>query len=260
MKRKDKALLKKEFVNLQSGFEIDQGKRERALACIRGGVRAKKINVSPSLIRRLYVQIKYMEKWYLLFPVLLSAGLLGLMRILSREEGWRMELLSLLSAGVAFTGIFGAISVSRIFANHMGELEASCFFHVGEIVAVRMILSGLVNGVMILVCAFVLQGWMREELLKVLVYILTPFLASNCLYFAVFLFLREKNMVFAFLAAGVVCACLWFVLLCLPWAYEEGMLAAWMLLLIVSVIVFAAEICLMLRQVREGEMVCLHWN
>ena len=46
MKRKDKALLKKEFVNLQSGFEIDQGKRERALACIRGGVRAKKINVS----------------------------------------------------------------------------------------------------------------------------------------------------------------------------------------------------------------------
>lgn len=250
----------REFVNLQEGFEIDQGRRAAALACIRQEVAAKKIRSTPSLAHRLSVQVRYMEKWYLVFPVLMAAGLLGIVRLLGREEGWRMELLSLLSAGLAFTGIFGAISVSRIFADHMGELEASCFFHVGEIVAVRMILSGLVSGGMICVCAFVLKGWMQEELLKVLLYILTPFVASNCMYFAVFFFLREKNMLFVLLAAGVVCACFWLILLCAPWAYEEGMLAAWMVLLIVSLVVFGAETCLMLGRVREGEILCSHWN
>jgi len=257
---KEKGRMEKEFAKLQSGTLIDRKKRALALAGISAKVEEKKIRVTPSLSHRLYVQVRYMEKWYFLFPVLVAAGLLGLVKLLSREEGWRMELLSLLSSGIAFMGVFGIISVSRIFANHMGELEASCFFHVGEIVAVRMILSGLVNGVMICVCAFLLKGWMREELLKVLLYILTPFLASNCMYFAVFLFLREKNMVFVFLAAGVVCACLWLVLLCTPWAYEEGMLTAWILLLVVSVMVFGVETCLMLGQVREGGMVCSHWN
>ena len=257
---KKQTRMEKEFAALQKGLLIDGKKRAVALARISKEVREKKIRVTPSLSHRLYVQIRYMEKWYLLFPVLMAAGLLGVVKLLSRQEGWRIELISLLSSGIAFMGIFGAISVSRIFANHMGELEAACFFHVGEIVAVRMILSGLINGVMICVCAFILRGWMREELLKVLVYILTPFLASNCLYFALFLFLREKNMLFVFLAAGAVCACLWLILLCVPWAYEEGMLAAWMLLLLVSVIVFIGEVCLMLGQIREGEMVCSHWN
>ena len=257
---KEKGMWEKEFAALQDGLLIDGRKRAAALARIGKEVSGKKIRSTPSLARRLYVQIRDMEKWYLIFQVFMAAGLLGAIRLLSREEGWRMEFVSLLSSGIAFMGIFGAISVSRIFANHMGELEASCFFHVGEIVAVRMILSGLVNGVVILACAFVLKGWMREELLKVLLYILTPFLVSNCMYFAVFLFLREKNMLFVFLAAGAVCACLWLILLCTPWAYEEGMLSAWMLLLLASGVVFGAETALMLGQIREGEIVCSHWN
>ena len=257
---KEKGVWEKEFAVLQDGLLPDGRKRAAALARIGKAVSEKKIRSTPSLARRLYVQIRYMEKWYLIFPVFMAAGLLGVIRLLSREEGWRMEFVSLLSSGIAFMGIFGAISVSRIFANHMGELEASCFFHVGEIVAVRMILSGLVNGVVILACAFILKGWMREELLKVLLYILTPFLVSNCMYFAVFLFLREKNMLFVFLAAGAVCACLWLILLCTPWAYEEGMLSAWLLLLLASVVVFGAETALMLGQIREGEIVCSHWN
>lgn len=262
---KEKSRMESEFASLQENILVDSQKRTIALASISGAVREKKIRSSPSPAHRLYVQIRYMEKGYLFFPVFMAAVLLGLIKLLSREEGWRIEFLSLLSSGIAFMGIFGAISVSRIFANHMGELEASCFFHVGEIVAVRMILSGLVNGVIICVCAFILKGWMREELLKVLLYILTPFLASNCMYFAVFLFLREnylgeKNMLFVILAVGVVCACLWLILLETPWAYEEGMLLAWMLLLLASVVVFGVETCLMLGQVREGEMICSHWN
>lgn len=257
---KDRGLWEKEFAGLQDGLLIDGKRRAAALRRISGEVEKKKIRSTPSLARRLCVQIRYMEKGYLIFPVFMAAGLLGVIRLLSRQEGCRLEFVSLLSSGIAFMGIFGAISVSRIFANHMGELEASCFFHVGEIVAARMILSGLVNGAVIFVSAFILKGWMREEILKVLVYILTPFLVSNCMYFAVFLFLREKNMLFVLLAAGAVCACLWLILFCTPWAYEEGMLAAWMLLLLAAVIVFAGETCLMLGQVREGEMVCSHWN
>ena len=38
------------------------------------------------------------------------------------------------------------------------------------------------------------------------------------------------------------------------------MLSAWMLLLLASVVVLGAETALMLGQIREGEIVCSHWN
>ena len=59
----------KEFAALQDGLLIDGRKRAAALARIGKAVSEKKIRSTPSLARRLYVQIRYMEKWYLIFPV-----------------------------------------------------------------------------------------------------------------------------------------------------------------------------------------------
>lgn len=251
---KDK-FVQKEFVKV----EINETKKEQSLREIRMEVEKKKIQAVPSFAHKIKVQFKYMEKVYLFLPIIVIMCVMGVEKILHWNQ-MQQEIFPVLSSVMAFLGVFGAISISRIFAYHMGELEASCYFNVGEIIAIRMLLSGIVHAVVIILCSIILSGWIQHEFISILLYILTPFLISNCICFFILLQMKEKNMVLSFLAVGILCACIWMVMLSNSWIYEAGMIIVWSVLFIVSIVILCSEIRLMFCRVRKGEIICYRWN
>lgn len=239
--------------------EVDKTKKEQSLKEIRIAAGKKKIVAVPSFWHKIKVQFDYMEKIYLFFPFIMILCVLGVVKILNWEQ-MQQEVFSLLSSTIAFLGVFGTISISRIFAYHMGELEASCYYNAGEIVAIRMLLSGFVNGVMIILCSLVVSDWMQSKFITTLLYILTPFLLSNCIYFVILLQMKEKNMIFKFLAVGILCVFTWMFMLSRSWLYETGMMTVWLILFVLSIIILYSEIRLLFWNVRKGEMICYQWN
>lgn len=252
--------MKDKFIQMAlRNVDIDQSKKEQSLKKIRMEAEQKKILAVPSLAHKIKVQFYYMEKVYLFLPIVMIMCVMGIVKMLHWNQ-IQQEVFPVLSSVMAFLGIFGAINISRIFTHHMGELEAVCYFHVGEIIAIRMLLSGLAHAVSIIFCSIILSGWMQREFIIILLYILTPFLISNCICFFIFLQMKEKNMMFRFLAVGILGACIWMFMLSNSWIYETGMIVVWSVLFLLSMVILCSEISLLFCRVRKGEIICYRWN
>ena len=251
--------LRNEFKHASADFSsfAKEGKRELSLHRIRQEAEQKQMEMPPSPVQKFMIQLCYMNKFYLLFPILMILILLGTVRTLGSGTLQERELLAFVSAGISLIGLFGVIGIGRIFAYHMGELQMCCFWGIGEIAAMRMILSGFVNGCLILTSTFVLKGWLQREFLEILLYILTPFVFSNCIYFGVFLFAREKGAFFPLAAVGILTCSFWIFFMRYSLVYEREMYLFWILALLVSAFFFCTEIFVFFCRLKKGEIVCL---
>ncbi|MBR1929881.1 MAG: hypothetical protein IJ833_00150 [Lachnospiraceae bacterium] len=239
---------------------VDSLKKQQALRMISQTAGEKRIISRPSLVHKIGVQIRYLEKGYFVFPVLLMSGALGIVNGMKQTGVREVELFTVLSAVIALLGIFGTISISRLFSNHMGELEASCFCSIGELVAIRMTLSAFINGVLLLACSIVMRGWIQMEFLRILLYILTPFLVSNCLYYAILLRMRDKNIILSFGATGILSGAVWSFFLRNSLVYARGAMAVWIGMAVCSGMILIGEIHWLLKGAEKGEMICYQWN
>lgn len=256
--------------NRCTDLKPDMEKRAQSLAQISRAASEKKIVAQPSFSHKVCVQIRYMEKKYLLCPVLLILLTLGVAKVAGLSNGFGMEaqigigmdamkntnLFVWISSAAAFCGVFGTISIGKIFAHHMGELESTFYYNISEIIVIRLILASVINGLLILSGSAVLWGATKWKFINILLYILTPYLLSNCVYLAILLQTKNRNIIFPIFAAGAICSCFWMIVMSRKMIYESSMLLVWVMLFFIACAILGAETYWLLHHSTKGEMTC----
>lgn len=161
---------------------IDEGKRKAALESIGRAAARHKTVYHPPWWELLTGQLRYISRaaWLGQGGFLAAAILLyGLFR--NQEEQIRLCLIygSMVAAGV---GGVAVMELSKSIACHMAELEQSCYFNLGQIWSLRLILLG---GADLCVLACLILGlWGRGSfgLAALGLYLLVPFVLSNLCY------------------------------------------------------------------------------
>lgn len=162
--------------------EIDEEKRKAALISIGRAADRHKTVYHPPWWELLAGQLRYISRaaWLGQGGFLAAAILLyGLFR--NQEEQIRLCLIysSMVAAGV---GGVAVMELSKSIACHMAEIEQSCYFNLGQIWSLRLILLG---GADLCVLACLILGlWVRGSfgLVALGLYLLVPFVLSNLCY------------------------------------------------------------------------------
>ena len=126
-----------------------------------------------------------------------------------------------------------------------------------QLLAVRMAITGLLNLLFLACFIGVSQGRLQAGLLRVSLYLLTPYVCNMLLYFTAFTFGRGRGkllQISILLAAG----CLSFLPVLLPGLYEISALGLWIAALFGAAALMAAEIVYLTKELERGEKIC--WN
>ena len=161
---------------------IEEEKRKAALENIRRAADRHKTVYQPSWREMLNGQLRYISKaaWCGQGGFLAAAILLYVL-FRNQEEQIRLCLIygSMVAAGV---GGVAVMELSKSMACHMAEIEQSCYFNLGQIWSLRLILLGGAD-LCVLAC-LVLGLWGRGSfgLVALGLYLLVPFVLSNLCY------------------------------------------------------------------------------
>ena len=250
------------------GPEVDPNRRAAAMEAVRLEIDRKKTSYTPSAaeIFRTVLSMISADYWYLQAALLcLGIWIAGRADVLylpvSLQTGAansrELLLLPTLSALLALIGITGFGELAKSFACRMAELEQSCYLNLRQLLAVRMAITGLLNLLFLACFIGVSQGRLQAGLLRVSLYLLTPYVCNMLLYFTAFTFGRGRGkllQISILLAAG----CLSFLPVLLPGLYEISALGLWIAALFGATALMAAEIVYLTKELERGEKIC--WN
>lgn len=150
------------------------------------------------LAQRILEQAAYLSPrtWALQFMVLA----LGILFLLAGEEGVTA---ASLSAFIPLIGLIGVPELAKSFSNGMWELEESCFYNLRQVILLKMLLFGIVDGILLLtmIAAAGSQGTGAAEAFY---YLAVPFNLSTACYLGLFHVLKRRCDGFVLAAAGIL--------------------------------------------------------
>lgn len=185
-------------------------RQEEMEACKRCMAKELKHNVilpSRPLWIRLWETAGYCSGWTWGSFLFFAAAAVVLMLKVPYENA-----LAVCSLFTPLLGVFLVPELARSFSEGMWELEQSCFYNLGEILALKMIILGIVSGLLI---AFGAAATRVESgsFLDFELWICLPFLAVSSLSFFLLRKIRSRQAEYGligidFMAAGVI-VCMW---------------------------------------------------
>jgi len=238
----------------------EEDRKQESLERIYQAAAHKRISAVPSWRRKVSIQLRYMEMDSFLAPTWVLAVTLLTVYLMRMELLPEKGMLTAFSVAASFVGVSGIFGIEKVLGYGMGELSATCYYCLSEIVMVRLVIFGVAEGLPILAGCAVVSGMLQEHFLRVLLYILTPFLVSNGVCFGLLIQVRNRSRTFTLIAAALGCSVLWTVFLIWNFWYEAVSLAVWCVVLISGCAVLSGELYLLFRKVRRGEMVCCQLN
>ena len=250
------------------GPVADPVRKAAALQAIRLEAGRKKVCCRPSLpeIFRNELSLISVNYWYFQ-AVLLCVGiwlsgradsLYGPESLLT-EVGISPEmfLLPVLSALLAPTGITGFGELAKCFSCRMAELEQSCYLNLRQLMMVRMAITGAVNLLFLGCFIGISQGRLQAGLIRISLYLMTPYVCNMLLFFTAFTFMRSGRKLFqvsVLLAAGFLS----FLPMLLPGLYGKAAVGLWAAVLLGAAALMAAQMIYLIKELDRGEKIC--WN
>lgn len=187
------------------------------------------------------MQVFHMDKTIMIIHLAACIGTV----LLGRCQHWGQ--ISMIVSGAL--GALSLLEVGNMFYSKMTELGESCYFNVRQLAAFQMAYSGLLSLAALLVTA-AFSG------LQAGIYILVPFVFTECVCMAVMLTENGRRNLLLFVAAGVFSALFWSVLSSVPRLYEASALAFWGAALIAGIGLWAMQIRRFFRALDKGEILC----
>lgn len=238
---------------------IDETKRKESLTAISRAAaqhsRRRRVSLSELFLNQLgYISKEY---WIAQTVFLLAAMALFLgFRPLSQIQEIHLPAASALSSGL---GLAVVLELSRSRSYHMGELEQSCCFNLGQIWILKLLLTA---GIDLCILTLVLAAVYRKTsygLTALCLYLMVPFILSNGCYFLLLCCQRTlSRKLFPAAAAFLLLLGILFPL-AFPKAYLAVYLPVWALVLAGGLFLTGLEFYLLCHMLSTGgKKLC--WN
>lgn len=256
--------IREEFRITDRNIVIDEKRKEETLSFLQEEAAGKQIRLLRNRKEILFQQFRYMDKSMIGIHAALCIIPLFIMAVLywSADYGKFMTEIGeeeIILISTIFSGILGIVSVmeiSRIFFSGIAELSESCYFNVRQMVALRLVLSGVMNLMFLFIgILFVGMRW-KMELLRVGLYILVPFVIAECCCLTVMLSEAGRKNLYLLVMAGAFVLVFYCILASTPELYRTAALAVWGTALIVGMLLLAVQIKILFRGIEKGEILC----
>ncbi len=250
MGNKDKFILKE--------VSIDARQKQKILKKISEAVEEKRYLYHPSLWEIFRGQLKYISGFCLGGQILCFAFFLILLGYFQRLGGDMTEFLGIGSGVSAGIGVFLMVELSRSRDYGVAELEQVCYLNLKQVWCVKMILFGSLDILMLTAMAFGIAGNTSLGLIRIIVYLLAPFVMSNVLQLFVFTLLRSRKGEYLQIGAAAVSSGLSLLPLSDPGWYTAAYFGVWVCVLAAALLFLVREIIQVYHNLEEGEGIC--WN
>lgn len=227
---------------------IDAAKKQETRNLIKRQEKEQRNFVSANKWQMIKMQVCYMDKTILLVHLAACFGTV----ILGNSRNW--EQISMIVASAL--GALSLLEVGNMFYSGMTEIGESCYFNVRQLAAFQMVYSGLFSLAALLLATVSASLKYQLHIMKTGIYILVPFVFTECICMTVMLMETGRRNLLFFVAAGVFSALFWSVLASIPSLYAVTALALWGLALIVGIGIFVVLIRRFFNALDKGELLC----
>lgn len=237
-------------------WEPDEAKMSAGRARLAAAVGQKQIVYRPPLGNLVLLQFRYTEKRFCLLQAAYFVGILICLRMLKRYGINAWDYLGVIAAASAMLGVGGILGVGRLFSNNVGELEQTCYFNLGQLASIRMLLYGVFDLFFLNVLIISAVRQTQMEWIVVALYLMTVFLVSNVCYFGLFSIIRGRGQTMALVSASLLLMLASTVPLMSPMLFMQPASLGWGVLVIGAVVALIFEIRYVLCDMTEGELLC----
>ena len=201
-------------------------------------------------------QLYYMDKlFFVVYGVIICLGIIAI-AALQHTGVDQNEMIMICMGGAGLLSIMSISVIDKLFFGRVGELGESCYFNTKQCVAAWLVLSGMINVMILFLIAGYLNYHWRVGLLRVGLYILTPYLVSSITALGILsMETRGKNSslfgmsaIFLSISYGVIGS--------IPRALFVTTLWIWAVALLVSGLLFVMQIKKLLSKMEKGEVLC----
>lgn len=250
MRSKDKLILEE--------IPIDIGQKQKILTKIAEAVEEKRYVYCPSFWEIFYGQLKYISGLCLGGQILCFVFFLVLLGYFQSQGGGMTAYLGIGSASSSCIGVFLMIELGRSRDYKMAELEQVCYLNLKQVWCVKMILFGALDVLTLTVMTFGIAGNTSLSMIRVIVYLLAPFVLSNVLQLLVFTFLRGRRGEYLQMGAAAFASGVSLLPLSYPGWYTAAYFGIWVCVLAAALAFLIREIVQLYHNLEEGEGIC--WN
>lgn len=252
--------IKAMFVSADTLLPIDAERKNRTLERLRREIADKEVLLVSSRRTIWLNQMRYADKSMLVFHILGCIIMLLLMVMMDIRQ---IDNESMIAASMILSGVLGSLSileVSKVCFADLSELSETCFFNVRQITAFNMIVSGIINLTVLSVgILFVGVKW-KIWFLQIGLYILVPFIFSQCVCLGVLLTEAGRKNGWLTAAAGIFLCVFYTILASTPQLYTSSALFIWAIALFVGVVVLGIQTKALFTEINKGEILCTNWN
>ena len=208
---KDRAMnstadLKTRFVSTDSLFPINEQTKARSLQILRMEIADKEVHLVTNKRKIWQNQLRYADRDMLWFHISGCILMLFLMKMMCVHD---VDMDYMITTSMLLTGVLGSFSVLQVgkvcFAR-IAELSETCFFNVRQMAAFDMVLSGIISLAALLAGILFTGLQWKISLLQIGLYLLVPFVFTQCCCLAVLLTEMGRRNPVMLLAVGIFLA------------------------------------------------------
>lgn len=236
----------------------DSGKKKAALAAISRAIEEKNIGFTPSLWEIFLTELKYISPYFWILQGGMVAVVFALIKRAVENSGGLIECLRWGSIAAALMGVLICGSLGKHFSAGMAEMEQSCFLNLSQVWTMKMILTGSVDILILLLFSGEIARSAQVLYGQICVYLLAPFVLSNVCCMLLIMYVRGSRGRYGQLAIALLSGIIAALPPTVPHAYEIQYLWVWGLWMVSGIGILAWQIRSMYRKFARGEVLC--WN
>lgn len=252
--------LKSMFLGMDHQLPIDETRKADTLNILSQEIQAKELRPFQNKKNLLFTLIRFADKD---LPAIHLVGCIVMLVLLfctgnqAFNDRTNAKIMVLLSMTLpCFLVFFSVFEVRQICFIGIAELNETCFFHVRQLAALSMALSGILN-LMAVSAGILLVGFQwKIRLLQIGLYVLVPFIFMQCICFGCMLTELGRrhlwlNAVFL-IPLSVLCT----IFVQNQTFYTESALSFWAAALLAGIIILFAETKLFFAKLGKGDILC----
>ena len=240
--------IKELFDKNDSSVIIDASRKQETLKSVKRNLIQQSALSMGSNWQILKYQIFYMDKTILMIHLAICLVII----IWGSCQQWGQ--ISMIVSGAL--GALSLLDVGNLFFSRMTELGESCYFNVRQLSSFQMVYSGVISLVTLLITTLFASLKYQLDLMKTGLYILVPFVFTECVCMTVMLMGIGRRNLLPLIAAGIFSALFWGVLASIPNLYETSALVFWVLALIAGIGILAIQVRRFFSALDKGEIIC----
>lgn len=152
--------------------------------------------------------------------------------------------------------LLSAFEIRQVCFVKIAELSETCFFHVKQLAALSIALSGIMN-LMAISAGILLVGFRwKIKLLHIGLYVLVPFLFMQCICFGTMLTEAGRKYIWLNAVLSIPLALFCVIIVQTQMLYTNSALLFWLIALLTGIALLATETKIFFSKLEKGDILC----